>query len=74
MQCPQCQFDNVDGAKFCNECGSKLELSCPKCSKLNPPSSKFCNECGSKLTSLAEKPPKDLSFDEKINQDSKVSP
>ena len=68
MQCPQCQFDNVDGAKFCNECGSKLELSCPNCSKLNPPESKFCNECGSKLAPFSEKPPKDLSFDEKLDK------
>ena len=24
MQCPKCQFENVDGAKFCNECGHDL--------------------------------------------------
>ena len=46
MQCPQCQFENVDEAKFCNECGSKIEVSCAKCGKPNPPGSKFCNECG----------------------------
>ena len=25
MECPQCQFENVDGAKFCNECGDELK-------------------------------------------------
>jgi class 3 adenylate cyclase len=24
MKCPKCQFDNPQGAKFCNECGQKL--------------------------------------------------
>src|SRR6056297_1940205 len=49
MKCPKCQFDNPDGAKFCNECGSKLMFMCPVCSKINPPGSKFCNECGHNL-------------------------
>ncbi len=46
MKCPKCQFDNLEGAKFCNECGNKLELVCPECGKVNPLGSKFCNECG----------------------------
>ena len=52
MRCPQCQFENVDGAKFCNECGGKLEISCSRCGKPNPPGSKFCNECGNELKEL----------------------
>ena len=67
MQCPKCQFENVDGAKFCNECGCKLEISCPECSKINPPGCKFCNECGQNLTSPQEPAEKELSFDEKID-------
>ena len=50
MKCKKCDFENPDGAKFCNECGSKIELACPKCSKVNPAGSKFCNECGNNLT------------------------
>jgi hypothetical protein len=46
MQCPECQFDNPAGSKFCNECGCKLDITCPNCSNLNPAGSKFCNECG----------------------------
>jgi predicted amidophosphoribosyltransferase len=37
------------GAKFCNECGGRLEMTCPKCGKANPPGSRFCNECGQKF-------------------------
>ena len=68
MQCPKCQFGNVDGAKFCNECGCQLEISCPGCNKINPPGSKFCNECGHNLTTPREPVEKELSFDEKIDK------
>lgn len=46
MQCTKCQFQNIDGVRFCNECGFQFTISCPKCNKANPPGSKFCNECG----------------------------
>ena len=49
MKCPKCQFDNPSAAKFCNDCGSKLELLCRECGKANPTGSKFCNECGGNL-------------------------
>ncbi len=59
MKCPKCQFENSEGAKFCNECGAKMELACPACGKVNPSGSKFCNECGQSLKT----PSKDLSID-----------
>ena len=46
MKCPQCRFENRKGAKFCNECGHKFDLTCPKCRTSNKISSKFCDECG----------------------------
>ena len=49
MKCKKCNFENPDGANFCNKCGSKLELACPQCSNVNPPDSKFCNKCGHNL-------------------------
>jgi class 3 adenylate cyclase/tetratricopeptide (TPR) repeat protein len=49
MYCPRCTHDNPDGAKFCGECGAKLELLCPSCGKSNPPINKFCYECGQRL-------------------------
>ncbi len=68
MKCPKCQFENPDDAKFCNECANKLELICPECGKSNPPGSKFCNECAKNLTLPSEPPPKELSFEEKIDK------
>jgi len=49
MKCPKCLSENRQGAKFCNECGHKLELACPKCRNSNRPGSKFCDECGHDL-------------------------
>ncbi len=68
MECLKCDSENEAGAKFCNECGAKLEIHCPQCGKENRPGSKFCNECGHNLTSSSTPPPKDLSFDEKLDK------
>lgn len=51
MKCMQCQFENIAGAKFCNQCGIKLDLACPQCGYVNPDGSKFCNQCGQGLSS-----------------------
>ena len=66
MKCPKCQFENLETAKFCSECGSKLEIACPSCGKMNPLSSKFCNACGHSLTVATRPVSKELSFDEKL--------
>jgi class 3 adenylate cyclase/tetratricopeptide (TPR) repeat protein len=68
MKCLECQFDNREGAKFCKECGHKLELACPSCGHSYQPDSTFCDECGHNLTVPSEPTPKDLSFDEKIDK------
>ena len=68
MKCLECLSDNREGAKFCNECGSKLVLTCPKCGLVNPSDSKFCNECGCDLRKPSKAPPKALSFDEKLEK------
>ena len=54
MKCPKCQIENRAEAKFCNECGHKLELACPNCSNINRPKSKFCDECGHDLSLPSE--------------------
>jgi class 3 adenylate cyclase/tetratricopeptide (TPR) repeat protein len=74
MKCPECQFDNREGAIFCIECGTKLEINCSKCRHLNPPASKFCEACGSKLNLLPDQAPKELSFDEKLEKIQKYLP
>lgn len=50
MKCSHCQYDNPEGARFCVECGTKLEIKCQSCGTENPPTHKFCFECGHKLT------------------------
>jgi class 3 adenylate cyclase/tetratricopeptide (TPR) repeat protein len=74
MRCPECQFDNREGANFCNECGYKFELTCPECGTTNRVGSKFCDECGTKLSLPIEQAPKDLSFDQKIAKLQKYLP
>jgi len=68
MKCPQCQFENIDTAKFCNECGNKLEISCTECGQINSPGSKFCNECGQRLLEPTVPSLQNLSFDEKLDK------
>ena len=53
IACPKCGATNAAGAKFCNDCGAKLETSvqtvpCVKCNSPLPVGTKFCNECGAK--------------------------
>jgi len=57
MNCPHCQADNPDGARFCNQCGQKIEAVCPGCGQINPPGSRFCNQCGRDLTAPPEAAP-----------------
>lgn len=52
MECRACRFQNPPGAKFCNECGAKLEPICPGCGQSNPAGSKFCNKCGVSLREI----------------------
>lgn len=47
--CTNCGFENPEKAKFCVECGTKVEIKCQSCGKGNPPTHKFCFECGGKL-------------------------
>ncbi|HWD65691.1 MAG TPA: adenylate/guanylate cyclase domain-containing protein [Solirubrobacteraceae bacterium] len=46
MNCPNCQAENKEGAKFCSECGTPLALRCPRCGAGHRPGQKFCDECG----------------------------
>ena len=54
MECPNCQFENRDGAKFCKKCGDRLELKCPSCGFLYQSGSIFCDECGHALKKSKE--------------------
>jgi hypothetical protein len=52
LACPSCGYQNPEGVKFCQECGTKLgsgaEL-CPSCGQENPPGTRFCGGCGAKI-------------------------
>jgi class 3 adenylate cyclase/tetratricopeptide (TPR) repeat protein len=68
MQCPKCQFENPDNAKFCIECASPIEFHCPNCGAITPATGKFCQECAYDLRKPKTILPKDLSFDEKLTK------
>jgi len=53
MQCAHCQHDNSPTARFCEECGQRLQMACPACGFAVAPAAKFCAECGQRLDSAA---------------------
>src|SRR5215218_2168699 len=50
MVCRTCTTPNADGAKFCVECGSGLQLVCPSCGAAHAAEQRFCAECGTALS------------------------
>ena len=59
MKCPKCQSDNREGVKFCEKCGTRMELVCAKCGAKIPPDKQFCGECGHDLRRPVEALPID---------------
>ena len=49
MQCLQCQHENDERHRFCNQCGTPLSGHCQQCGFTNPSGSKFCGACGISL-------------------------
>lgn len=50
VACPSCGKPNAAGAKFCADCGGKMEVAqvpCVKCGASLREGAKFCSECGS---------------------------
>src|SRR5215510_5196808 len=50
MRCPRCQAENKADARFCEDCGARLEAACPSCGTPLTPGKKFCRSCGAALT------------------------
>ena len=68
MKCPKCQTENEQSRRFCRECGTKFSTICPDCNFENDAGDKFCGGCGHNLTIPSAPPPKDLSFDDKLDK------
>lgn len=49
MNCPKCNQENVNDAKYCTECGTPLFKVCESCGKPTQWTTKFCPECGDKF-------------------------
>lgn len=56
LRCQECGTANPEGTRFCQQCGTKLEIpapaapvevvTCPGCGFQNPVGTRFCQECG----------------------------
>jgi class 3 adenylate cyclase/tetratricopeptide (TPR) repeat protein len=46
MPCPACQSTNRPGARFCEQCGARLDTACVACGASLSQGAKFCSECG----------------------------
>ena len=49
MTCPSCKFDNPSAARFCEQCGTPLEVKCPRCGAAVSAGARFCGACGNPL-------------------------
>jgi ribosomal protein L40E len=56
--CAECGADLRPGAKFCMECGARVEAKCSKCGANLQPDAKFCMECGQPISAAAAPTPR----------------
>jgi class 3 adenylate cyclase/tetratricopeptide (TPR) repeat protein len=57
MRCPKCNRENAPGARFCAQCGARLEAACPACGAAVGAEQKFCSACGHALRAPIAKSP-----------------
>ncbi|MCB8945401.1 MAG: AAA family ATPase [Ardenticatenaceae bacterium] len=57
MNCPNCQTENPEPAKFCMNCGTPFVLRCATCQTELPPQAKFCMNCGTRVATAVLPPP-----------------
>jgi ABC-type oligopeptide transport system substrate-binding subunit/class 3 adenylate cyclase/tetratricopeptide (TPR) repeat protein len=56
MECPQCNTENPEAARFCLNCGARMALTCPQCGADLPPQAKFCIACGAAVSAALPGP------------------
>ncbi len=55
--CSSCgAADQADGARFCSQCGSRLQATCAACSAPLAPGARFCGQCGAPAVPGVERP------------------
>jgi serine/threonine protein kinase/class 3 adenylate cyclase len=56
VNCPSCNHENRESARFCGACGQPLSktVRCAGCGTDNPRGQRFCDECGSPLQAGSE--------------------
>jgi class 3 adenylate cyclase/tetratricopeptide (TPR) repeat protein len=54
VQCPRCQAQNREEARFCRECGATFSSVCPSCGAKVEPGSRFCDGCGAPLAAASQ--------------------
>jgi class 3 adenylate cyclase len=58
MDCPRCQHNNPQGARFCEECATPLARMCSNCGTALSAAAKFCHACAHPAASGAGAPPR----------------
>jgi class 3 adenylate cyclase len=56
VNCPACGQDLRPGARFCDGCGTAVDVRCPACGKSQRPQARFCDACGTALGAGAPAP------------------
>ena len=56
MNCPLCNGENPEGARFCMACGNAMFASCPECGTELPAQARFCFSCGHQIGEAAPDP------------------
>src|SRR5262245_51558350 len=56
MQCPRCQHENPQGARFCEDCAAPLARTCSNCGTTLSATAKFCHACAHPVAAGAGTP------------------
>lgn len=57
MKCQSCKHENRAQAKFCEQCGTTLELKCASCGAGLRAEAKFCDSCGHAVSAEIDSTP-----------------